>query len=319
VVYIDINIDIDTGFLTYRRNTKHETRKKMKNADQAQVTVYHIAIPHQEEIWREWLPEIERFLPEVELIFLEFTTVMENGERERIENYFNELAQGRIPPHFHPDDFLKPILSWTTVEEFIYNTGKKVFLERMPAIAGEIYERHREALREYTDLFLDRKYAEAGEKYREAMELQMDEIELRDAEISKQLDEIAEKERGNILLLLGEDHSPSPGRAKLVRWEPKRYKNLAREIRDAVRELTANDLEELLFRRIGLFWVEGYWEMAGEAGIEAIERAIRILDSIPISRLEELYDFINDGKRADAFFRAMLWLKREGFIKEEEV
>jgi len=35
----------------------------------AQVTVYHIAIPHQEEIWREWLPEIERFLPEVEIIF----------------------------------------------------------------------------------------------------------------------------------------------------------------------------------------------------------------------------------------------------------
>ena len=67
VVYIDINIDIDTGFLTYRRNTKHE--KKMKNADQTQVTVYHIAIPHQEEIWGEWLPEIERFLPEVELIF----------------------------------------------------------------------------------------------------------------------------------------------------------------------------------------------------------------------------------------------------------
>ncbi|MCD6202935.1 MAG: hypothetical protein J7I99_01055 [Methanophagales archaeon] len=26
----------------------------------AQVTVYHIAIPHQEEIRREWLPEIER-------------------------------------------------------------------------------------------------------------------------------------------------------------------------------------------------------------------------------------------------------------------
>ena len=66
--------------------------KTMKNADQAQVTVYHIAIPHQEEIWREWLPEIERFLPEVELFFLDFTIVMENGERERIENYFNELV-----------------------------------------------------------------------------------------------------------------------------------------------------------------------------------------------------------------------------------
>jgi len=244
---------------------------------------------------------------------------MEDGERERMESYFNELAQGRIPPRFHHEDFLKPILSWTTLEEFIHGTGKRVFLERMPAIAGEIYERHREALREYTELFLDRRYAEAGMKYREAMELQMDEIELRDAEISKQLDDIAEKERGNILLLLGEDHSPAPGRAKLVRWEPRRYKNLAREIRDAVRELTANEMEELLFRRIGLFWVEGYWEMAGESGIEAIERAIRIIDSVPIPRLKELYDFINEGKRADAFFRAMLWLKREGFIKESDL
>ena len=97
--------------------------------------------------------------------------------------------------------------------------------------------------------------------------------------VSKQLADIAEKEGGNILLLRAEDHSPAPGRAKRVRWEPRRYKNLAREIRDAVRELTANEMEELLFRRIGLFWVEGYWEMAGESGIEAIERAIRILDS----------------------------------------
>ena len=59
--------------------------------------------------------------------------------------------------------------------------------------------------------------------------------------------------------------------------------------------------------------------MAGESGIEAIERAIRILDSVPIPRLKELYDFINEGKRADAFFRAMLWLKREGFIKESDL
>jgi hypothetical protein len=29
-----------------------------------------------------------------------------------------------------------------------------------------------------------------------------------------------------------------------------------------------------------------------EAGIKSIERAIRILDSVPISRLNELYDFI---------------------------
>jgi len=44
---------------------------------------------------------------------------------------------------------------------------------------------------------------------------------------------------------------------------------------------------------------------SGESGIEAIERAIRILDSIPIPRLKELHDFINEGKRADAFFRAI--------------
>jgi len=36
---------------------------------QAQVTVYHIAIPHQEEIWREWMPEIEKFLLRVEIFF----------------------------------------------------------------------------------------------------------------------------------------------------------------------------------------------------------------------------------------------------------
>ena len=296
---------------------KNKNKKtQVEKADQAQVTVYHIAIPHQEEIWSEWVPEIEKFLPKVGLIFVEFTTVLENSERERIENHFSELAQGRMPPRFYPSDFLKPILSWTTLEEFIHNTGKKIVLEKMPARAGEIYERHREALRANVDLFFKRSYEEAGKKYREAMELQMKEIELRDAELGRQLDELVEKERGNILLLVGEDHSPSPGKAKLVRWEPREYKNLAREIRDAVRELTAKELEELLFRRIGMFWVEGYWEASGEAGIKAIERAIRILDSIPLSRLEELYDFITEGKRADAFFRAILWLKREGFIKE---
>jgi hypothetical protein len=298
---------------------KNQTKKTQEKADQAQVTVYHIALPHQEEIWRAWVPEIEQFLPRVDRIFIEFTTVLENGERERVEKHFNELAQGRMPPRFHPDDFLKPILSWTTLEEFIHNTGKKVFLEKMPAIAGEIYERHREALRASVDLFFKRSYGEAGKKYREAMELQMKEIELRDAEIGRQLDELVEEESGDILLLLGEDHSPSTRSAKLVRWEPRRYKNLAREIRDAVRDLTAKELEELLFRRIGMFWIEGYWEASGEAGINAIERAIRIIDSIPPSRLEELYDFIAEGKRADAFFRAMLWLKREGFITEEEL
>jgi hypothetical protein len=298
---------------------KKQTEKtQVEEVDQAQVTVYHIAIPHQEEIWREWVPEIEQFLPKVDIIFMEFTTVMENSERERIENHFNELAQGRMPPRFHPVD-LKPTLSWRTLEEFIHNTGKKVFLERMPAIAGEIYERHREALRANVDLFFKRRYEEAGDKYREAMELQMKEIELRDAEIGRQLDELVEKERGDILLLLGEDHSPSPGKAKLVRWEPRGYKNLAREIRDAVRELKDKELEELLVRRIGMFWIEGFWEAAGEAGIKAIERAIRILDSIPLSQLEELYDFITEGKRADAFFRAILWLKRKGFITEDEL
>ncbi len=284
---------------------------------QAQVTVYHIALPHQEEIWREWVPEIEKFLPEVELIFLEFTTILENAERERIERHFNELSQGKVSPYFHSVDFLRPTLSWTTVEEFIHNTRKKIFLERMPEIAGEVYDRHREALREKADLFFKRRYREAGEKYQEAMELQMNEIEMRDVEIGKQLDEIAEREKGNVLLILGEDHSPSSRKAKIVRWEPKEYMNLAREIADSVRELNEKELDELLFRRSGLFWVEGYWEASGEAGIKAVERAIQILDSVPIPGLKAMYDFITEGKREDAFFRAILWLKREEYITGE--
>lgn len=283
--------------------------------EQAQVfTVYHIAIPHQEEIWRVWLPEIEKFLPKVEIIFVEFTTILEDEERERIEKHFNELSQGRASPYFHPANFSKPTLSWTTVEDFIHNTRKKIFLEKMPEIAGEIYEMHEEALREKVDLFFKRRYKEAGKKYQEAMELQMNEIEIRDAEIGRQLDKIVEREKENVLLLLGEDHSPSTKKAKIVRWEPRKYKNLAREISDSVRELNDKELEDLLFRRIGMFWVEGYWEASGEAGIKAVERAIKILDSIPVSRLKELYDFITEGKREDAFFRAVLWLKREGFI-----
>jgi hypothetical protein len=54
-----------------------------------------------------------------------------------------------------------------------------------------------------------------------------------------------------------------------------------------------------------MFWVEGYWEASGEAGIKAIERAIKILNSVPIPRLKEMYDFITEGKREDAFFRAI--------------
>jgi len=284
---------------------------------QAQVTVYHIAIPHQEEIWREWAWEIEKFLPEVEIIFLEFTTILENGERGRIEKHFKELSQGKVSPYFHLADFLRPTLSWTTVEEFIHNTRKEIFLEKMPEIAGEVYDRHREVLREKADLFFKRRYKEAGKKYQEAMELQMKEIAIRDAEIGKQLDEIIEREKRNVLLLLGEDHSPSSRNAKIVRWEPKKYKNLAREISDSARYLNEKELEDLLFRRSGMFWVEGYWEASGEAGIKAIERAIHILDSVPISRLKEMYDFITEGKREDAFFRAILWLKREGFIEGE--
>jgi hypothetical protein len=296
--------------------------KKTQSAEgdhHAPVTVYHIAIPHQEEIWRRWAFEIEKFLPRVEIILLEFTTVLENGERKRIEHHFNELSQGKASPRLHPMDVLNPALSWATLEEFIHNTRKRIYLEKMPALAGELYERHDEALRENVALFFQRSYGEAGKKYREAMELQLNEIELRDAEIARQLDEIGGREGGNILLLLGEDHSPSPVQAKLERWEPRRSKNLAREIGDAVRALRAEELDELLFRRIGMFWVEGYWEAAGEAGITAIERAIRIIDSIPRAQLKELYDFITEGKRADAFFRAILWLKREGFITEDEL
>jgi len=299
---------------------KQNEKTQVEEGDhQAQVTVYHIAIPHQEAIWREWIPEIEKFLPEVDIIFMEFTTLLENAQRERIANHFNELSQGKVPPRLHPVDVLNPALSWATLEEFIHNTGKKVYLEKMPAIACEMYMRHEAALRENVELFFRRSYKEAGRKYREAMELQLKEIELRDAEISRQLDEIGDRDRGNILLLLGEDHSPSPRKAKLVRWEPRKYTNLAREIGDAVLALKDEELEELLFRRTGMFWVEGYWEAAGEAGIIAIERAIQILDSIPLSRLKELYDFITEGKRVDAFVRAILWLKREGFIKEEAI
>jgi len=63
---------------------------------------------------------------------------------------------------------------------------------------------------------------------------------------------------------------------------------------------------------------------SGESGIEAIERAIRILDSIPIPRQKELHDFINEGKRADAFFCAILhqvtafvyfWDSKTAFVK----
>ncbi len=295
--------------------TQNKNSQRKREVTQEQAQVYHIAIPHQEEIWREWMREIEKFLPQVEIIFLEFTTILENGERERIEKHFNELSQGKVSPYVHSADFLKPTLSWTTVEEFIHNTRKKIFLEKMPEIAGEVYDRHREALREKVELFFKRRYKEAGKKYQEAMELQMKEIEIRDVEIGRQLDEIAEREKWNVLLLLGEDHSPSSRKAKIVRWEPRKYKNLAREISDSIRDLNEKELEELLFRRIGLFWVEGYWEASGEAGIKAVERAIQILDSIPISRLKEMYDFITEGKRADAFFRAILWLKREGFIK----
>ena len=32
-----------------------------KAAEQAQVTVYHIAIPHQEKLWREWMPSFVLF------------------------------------------------------------------------------------------------------------------------------------------------------------------------------------------------------------------------------------------------------------------
>jgi len=80
------------------------------------------------------------------------------------------------------------------------------------------------------------------------MELQMKEMEIRDAEISRQLDEIIEREKGDILLMLGEDHCPSSKKAKMVRWEPRNYRNLAREISDSVRNLNKNELEELLFR-----------------------------------------------------------------------
>ncbi len=294
-----------------------ESCKDVERAAQAQVTVYHIAIPHQEEIWREWASEIEKFLPKVGIIFIEFTTPLGDTERSAVERHFNELAQGKVLPRFYPQDFFRPILSWTTLEEFIYNTKKKVFLEEIHPLAVEIYERHCEALRGKADLFFERKYEEACRKYREAMELQMEEIELRDAAIGKQLDEIADSERRDIILLLGEDHRPTPKKAKLVRWEPRKYKNLAMEVMDAVRELSEEELEDFLFRRIGMFWVEGYWEESGEPGIEAIERAIRILDSIPIPRLKELYDFITEGRREDAFYRAILWLKSEGFIKED--
>jgi hypothetical protein len=88
---------------------------------------------------------------------------------------------------------------------------------------------------------------------------------------------------------------------------------------NAVRDFNKKKLEDLLFRRIGMFWVESYWEQSGEAGINAIERAVRILDALPLSGLKELYDFIIAGKRADASFRALLWLKRNGFIREEEL
>ncbi|HID20673.1 MAG TPA: hypothetical protein EYP28_07060 [Methanophagales archaeon] len=296
---------------------KQNKNKEGEEAEQAQVTVYHIAIPHQEELWREWMPEIEKFMPKVRILFLEFTTLLDKGERERIEKHFNFLSQGKVLPYFHSEDFLKSTLSWTTVEEFLYNTRKKIFLENMPGIAGVIYDRHNEALREKVDLFFERRFKEAGKKYQEAMELQMKEIKIRDEAIGRQLDEIIETEKGNILLLLGEDHSPSSKKAKIVRWESKEYTNLAREISDSVRDLNEKELEELLFRRIGMFWVEGYWEKSGEAGIKAIERAIKILNSVPIPRLKEMYDFIVEGKREDAFFRAILWLKREGFITDE--
>jgi hypothetical protein len=299
---------------TNSRGNKDETQERA-----SAFTVYHMALPHQEEIWGEWRAEIETFLPKVELIFLEFTTILENGKREQVEKHFNELAQGLASPYFHSLDFLRPALSWTTVEAFIHNTRKRIFLENMPEIAAEIYERHCEALQEKADLFFERRYTKAGEKYREAMALQMKEMEIRDAEISRQLDEIIEREKGDILLLLGEDHCPSSKKAKMIRWEPRKYRNLAREISDSVCNLNKNELEELLFRRIGMFWVEGYWEQSGEAGVKAIERAINILDSIPISRLKDMYDFITGGKREEAFFRAILWLKRERAIKDEWV
>ena len=102
--------------------------------EQAHATIYHIAIPHQEEIWNEWVSEIEKFLRKVDVIFLEFTTILEPRARERIEKHFNDLSQGVSPPSLHPVDFLKPTLSWATVEEFIYNRRKKIYLEQMPAI-----------------------------------------------------------------------------------------------------------------------------------------------------------------------------------------
>jgi uncharacterized protein YecE (DUF72 family) len=84
---------------------KQNKNKEGEEAEQAQVTVYHIAIPHQEELWREWMPEIEKFMPKVRILFLEFTTLLDKGERKRIEKHFNFLSQGKVLPYFHSEDF----------------------------------------------------------------------------------------------------------------------------------------------------------------------------------------------------------------------
>ena len=175
------------GFM--KTQDKPTQGEEARGQAKAQVfTVYHIALPHQEKIWQEWQVEIEQFLPKVGILFLEFTTVLENAERERIERHFNAVAQGLESPYCHSVGFLNPTLSWATVEAFIQQTRKRIFLERVPELAAGRYEQHTKALRASADLFFTRRYAEAGEKYREAMEQQLKEIEIRDTEISRQLE-----------------------------------------------------------------------------------------------------------------------------------
>jgi hypothetical protein len=51
----------------------------------------------------------------------------------------------------------------------------------------------------------------------------------------------------------------------------------------------------------------------GEAGIRAIERAIRILDAIPIPGLKAFYDFIIKSKQADAYFSGTVLVEENRF------
>lgn len=294
--------------------------------------VYHIAHIHTAESLGKLQGKVENLLPKVGGILIETASstdtemLMGKEQREMKEKIFNDFSYGNLDPSIYSQTFLplgydpELVNYQQVIVNLIHGSEKRINIEEEPSsLAQDLNTEGHARRKEWVELFREKRYGEATEVCRRMEESFRKSSEIRDRIIGAQIDKIVKRDKGNMMLFLGVNHSPRSRRSRVVRigysWQD--YEYLNRTFLERLKN-EPNKAAEILLKRIGAEILRDYWKRKQFDSYKALEKASQCLAPLSIDQLKNLYDFIVEYSQ-EPFppNRGIIWLKENGYFFEE--